>query len=58
VPLQLLARIRTPITALAELPLSAQGDDDLLAQIARQPLVQKLKSPGARWLMRWRRLFG
>ena len=58
VPLQLLARNRTPITALAELALSAQGDDDLLAQIARQPLVQKLKSPGARWLMRWRRLFG
>lgn len=58
VPLLLLARQGLPVTALAGLGLSVEGEDDLLAQIARQPLVDLLKSPAAKRLMRLRRLFG
>lgn len=57
-PLLVLAENGLPVTSLAALPLAPAGHDDLLAQIARQPLAEKLRSPAAgRWL-RWRRIFG
>ena len=57
-PLLLLAKQGLPVTALAGFGFSAEGEDDLLAQIARQPLIDLLKSPAAKRLMRLRRLFG
>lgn len=56
--LLVLARQKTPITELASVSLSGHGEDDLLAQVSRQPLVDKLRSPAARRLLQWRRLFG
>lgn len=57
-PLLILARQKAPITELAAFSLSGHGEDDLLAQVSRQPLVDKLRSPAARRLLQWRRLFG
>ncbi|MCZ8182636.1 MAG: hypothetical protein O9322_06670 [Beijerinckiaceae bacterium] len=57
-PLLLLARHGEPVTALAAFGFSPAGDDDLLAQVARQPLVDLVKSPAAKRLMRLRRIFG
>lgn len=57
-PLLVMARQKAPITELAAFSLSGHGEDDLLAQVSRQPLVDKLRSPAARRLLRWRRLFG
>lgn len=57
-PLLLLARQGQPVTTLAAFGFSPAGDDDLLAQVARQPLVDLVKSPAAKRLMRLRRVFG
>jgi pyruvate/2-oxoglutarate dehydrogenase complex dihydrolipoamide dehydrogenase (E3) component len=57
-PLLVLARQKAPLTELAAFSLSGHGEDDLLAQVSRQPLVDKLRSPAARRLLQWRRLFG
>ncbi|WP_284178085.1 hypothetical protein [Rhabdaerophilum sp. SD176] len=57
-PLLLLAQQGDPVTALAAFGFSPAGDDDLLAQVARQPLADLVKSPAAKRLMRLRRVFG
>ncbi|MCZ8187000.1 MAG: hypothetical protein O9308_11505 [Beijerinckiaceae bacterium] len=57
-PLLLLARQGQPVTALAAFGFNPAGDDDLLAQVARQPLADLVRSPAAKRLMRLRRVFG
>lgn len=56
--LVLVAQQAEPVTRLAALPVSSEGEESLLGQIARQPLLDKLRTPAARRLLRWRRFFG